>query len=58
MTDDIKEDINDMTFFDRNLLGFNKKYDLKLYNQKINKLEGYTLDEYLKYCLKKGEKIK
>ena len=47
MGDVIKEDINDMTFFDRNMLGFNKEYDLKLYNQKIKKLEGYNLDEYL-----------
>jgi hypothetical protein len=31
MAEDIKEDINGMTIFDRNLLGFNKKYDLKLY---------------------------
>ena len=56
MADDIKEDLNDMTFFDRNMLGFNKNYDLKLFNQKIKKLEGYSLDEYLKYCLKKEEK--
>ena len=35
MTDDnIKEDLNDATFFDRNMLGFNKEYDLKLYNLK------------------------
>ena len=45
-----------MTFFDRNLLRFNKKYDLKLYNQKIK--EGYSIDEYFKYCLKKEEKKK
>ena len=54
MGDIIKEDINDMTFFDRNMLGFKKEYDLKLYNQK--KIEGYNLDEYLKYCLKKRRK--
>ena len=56
MADDIKEDLNDMTFFDRNMLGFNKNYDIKIFNQKIKKLEGYSLDEYLKYCLKKEEK--
>ena len=42
----IKEDINGMTFFDRNMLGY-KEYNLKLYNQKIKKLEVYNLDEYL-----------
>ena len=56
MADEIKEDINDTTFIERNLLGFNKKYDLKLYNQKIQKLENYSLEEYLKYRLKKEEK--
>ena len=35
MAEEIKEDLNDMTFFDRNILGFNKDYDLKLYEQKI-----------------------
>ncbi len=35
MTDEIKYDINDTTFLERNILGFNKEYDLKLYNQKI-----------------------
>ena len=56
MEDEIKEDINDTTFLERNILGFNKNYDLKLYNQKIKKLENYSLEDYLKYCLKKGEK--
>ena len=37
MGDDIKEDINDMKFFERNMSGFNKEYDLKLYNQKNKK---------------------
>ena len=56
MTEEIKEDLNDMTFFDRNILGFNKDYDLKLYEQKIKKLEDYSLEDYLKYYLKKEEK--
>ena len=56
MAEEIKEDLNDMTFFDRNILGFNKEYDLKLYNQKIKKLEDYSLEDYLKYYLKKEEK--
>ena len=53
MADEIKEDINDATFLERNILGFNKEYGLKLYNQKIKKLENYSLEEYLKYCEKK-----
>ena len=56
MADEIKEDLNDMTFFDRNILGFNKDYDLKLYEQKIKKLEDYSLEDFLKYYLKKEEK--
>ena len=56
MAEEIKEDLNDMTFFDRNILGFNKEYDLKLYEQKIKKLEDYSLEDYLKYYLKKEEK--
>ena len=56
MAEEIKEDLNDMTFFDRNILGFNKDYDLKLYEQKIKKLEDYSLEDYLKYYLKKEEK--
>ena len=40
MGDDIKENIKGMTFFVRNMLGFNKEYDLKLYNQKIKKTRG------------------
>ena len=56
MADEIKEDINDTTFLERNILGFNKNYDLKLYEQKIKKLENYSLEEYLKYYLKKEEK--
>ena len=56
MADEIKEDINDTTFLERNILGFNKNYDLKLYEQKIKKLEDYSLEEYLKYYLKKEEK--
>ena len=56
MAEEIKEDLNDMTFFDRNILGFNKDYDLKLYDQKIKKLEDYSLEDYLKYYLKKEEK--
>ena len=47
MAEEIKEDLNDMTFFDRNILGFNKDYDLKLYDQKIKKLEDYSLEDYL-----------
>ena len=58
MAEEIKEDLNDMTFFDRNILGFNKDYDLKLYKQKIKKLEDYSLEDYLKYYLKKEEKNK
>ena len=58
MADEIKEDINDTTFLERNILGFNKNYDLKLYEQKIKKLEFYSLEEYLKYYLKKEEKNK
>ena len=40
MAEEIKEDLNDMTFFDRNILGFNKDYDLKLNekNKKIRRL--------------------
>ena len=45
-----------MTFFERNILGFNKEYNLKLYEQKIKKLESFTLEDYLKYYLKKKEK--
>ena len=56
MKDEIKEDINDTTFLERNIIGFNKEYDINLYNQKIKKLENYSLEEYLKYCLKKEEK--
>ena len=58
MADEIKEDINDTTFLERNILGFNKNYDLKLYEQKIKKLENYSLEEYMKYYLKKEEKSK
>ena len=56
MAEEIKEDLNDMTFFERNILGFNKEYNLKLYEQKIKKLESFTLEDYLKYYLKKEEK--
>ena len=56
MAEDIKEDLNDTTFFERNILKFNKEYNIKLYNQKIKKLEDYTLEEYLKYLLKKEER--
>ena len=34
MAEEIKEDLYDMTFFDRNILGFNGDYDLKLYVKK------------------------
>ena len=49
MADEIKEDIGDTTFLERNLLEFNKKENIKLYEQKIKKLSDYNLDEYLKY---------
>ena len=39
MADEIKEDLNDTTFFERNILKFNKEYNIKLYNQKIKKLD-------------------
>ena len=49
MADQIKEDLNDTSFFERNILKFNKENSIKLYNQKIKQLEDYTLEEYLKY---------
>ena len=58
MAEDIKEDLNDTTFFERNILKFNKEYNIKLYNQKIKKLEDYMLYEYLKYLLKKKKENK
>jgi len=54
MTDEIKEDLNGMTFFVRNTLGFNKEYNLKLYDKIIKQLENYTLEDYLKYYFKKN----
>ena len=38
------------------MLDIYKEYDLKLNNQKIKKLESYSLDECLKYFLKKVKK--
>ena len=39
MAEEIKEDLNDIIFFDRNIFEFNKDYDLKLYeNKKIRRL--------------------
>ena len=58
MADEIKEDINDTTFLEKNILGINKEYDSKLYEQKIKKLESFTLEEYLKYYLKNEENKK
>ena len=58
MADEIKEDIGDTTFLERNLLEFNKKENIKLYEQKIKKLSDYNLEEYLKYYLKNEEKKK
>ena len=45
MAEENKEDLNDITFFDRNILWFNQDYDIKLYEQKIKKLEDYTLED-------------
>ena len=56
MADEIKEDINDTTFLEKNILKDNQEYDKKLIEKKIKILEGYTLEEYLKYYLKKEEK--
>ena len=58
MADEIKEDINDTTFLEKNILGINKEYDSKLYDQKIKKLESFILEEYLKYYLKNEENQK
>ena len=58
MPEEIKEDIGDTTFLERNLLEFNKKENIKLYEQKIKKLSDYNLEEYLKYYLKNEEKKK
>ena len=58
MANEIKEDIGDTTFLERNLLEFNKKENIKLYEQKIKKLSDYNLEEYLKYYLKNKEKKK
>ena len=56
MADEIKEDINDTTFLEKNILGFTKNYDKILFEKKIKKLENMNLEEYLKYYLKKEEK--
>ncbi len=39
MSDQIKEDLNDITLCERNILKFNNEYNIKLYKQKIKKLE-------------------
>ena len=56
MADEIKEDINDTTFLEKNILGFTKNYDKILFEKKRKKLENMNLEEYLKYYLKKEEK--
>ena len=56
MADEIKEEINDTTFLEKNILGFTKQYDKILFEKKIKKLEDMNLEEYLKYYLKKEEK--
>ena len=56
MAYEIKEDINDTTFLEKNILGFTKNYDKILFEKKRKKLENMNLEEYLKYYLKKEEK--
>ena len=53
MADEIKKEINDTTFLEKNILGFTKQYDKILFEKKIKKLEDMNLEEYLKYYLKK-----
>ena len=37
MADEIKEEINDTTFLENNILGFTKQYDKILFGKKIKK---------------------